>query len=347
MAKAEWTLDPSDLLRVGPTFDLESFDRASTPGWDSGSKEADQFRLSRGELLSEMQERLFANARAGGEQRILLVLQGMDTAGKGGIVRHVAGMMDPQGLAIRSFGVPTEEERSHHYLWRIRNALPSAGRIGIFDRSHYEDVLVVRVDQLADVDWEERYAEINRFEEEVAASGTTIIKVALLVSYEEQGLRLMRRLQRPDKHWKFTSNDVDSRSKWDAYQHAYQEMLAHTSTENAPWYAIPADNKWYARLAVTELVSQALASLKLSWPEVAYDVETEKQRLATTMDPEAVAKAREGAEEKRADVAEDIEEYEEQVARVNELAATDSLATLAENGAKPAASPAKKSTGRG
>ncbi len=329
---ADWTLDPSDLLRVGPDFDLASFDRAATPGWDEGEKEADEFRLARGELLSEMQERLFANGRAGKQHRVLLVMQGMDTAGKGGIVRHVAGMMDPQGLAIRSFGVPTEEEAKHHYLWRIRNALPPAGKIGIFDRSHYEDVLVVKVDQLADVDWDKRYAEINRFEEKTADLGTTIVKVALLVSKEEQGRRLMRRLGREDKLWKFNPNDVDSRSKWDDYQEAYQEMFANTSTELAPWYAIPADNKWYARLAVTELLAQALASLELSWPRVRYKVETQKRRLAATMDLAEVERAEDRFEDKAAKVAEDTEEYEEAVARVNELAATDALAMMAANG---------------
>ncbi|MDX5319206.1 MAG: polyphosphate kinase 2 family protein, partial [Actinomycetes bacterium] len=248
---ADWATDPADLLRVGADFDLASFDRGSTPGLEAGKKAGKAFRKERGDLLSEMQERLFAESRSGGGRSVLLVVQGLDTAGKGGIIRHVAGMMDPQGLAIRNFGVPTEEEREHHYLWRIRNALPKPGLIGIFDRSHYEDVLVVRVDELADVDWDERFAELIEFEKEVMAAGTAIIKVALMVSHEEQGLRLMERLDRPDKHWKYSTNDIVTRSKWDAYQAAYADMLAKTSTADAPWYVIPADRKWYARLAVT------------------------------------------------------------------------------------------------
>ncbi len=172
---AGWVSDPADHLRVGEGFDLAEFDRAATPGWEAGKTAGKAFLKERGDLLSEMQERLFAQARSGSEKSVLLVVQGLDTAGKGGIIRHVAGMMDPQGLAIRNFGVPTEEERSHHYLWRIRNALPAPGQIGIFDRSHYEDVLVVRVDELADVDWDERFAEILEFEKEVMAAGTTIV----------------------------------------------------------------------------------------------------------------------------------------------------------------------------
>lgn len=320
---AGWVRDPGDLLRVHADFDLATFDRAATPGWEAGKAAANEFRAQRGQLLSEMQERLFAQSRAGDTRSVLLVVQGLDTAGKGGIVRHVAGMMDPQGLAIRSFGVPTEEERSHHYLWRIRRGLPGPGKVGIFDRSHYEDVLVVRVDELADVDWDKRFAEINRFEQQVADSGTTIVKVALMVSKQEQGLRLMERLDRPDKHWKFNPNDVDTRARWDDYQAAYADMLAKTSTETAPWHVIPADRKWYARLAVTELLTQALASLDLTWPKVRWRVETQRRRLTETMDPEMVELAATDAAAKLAEVHEDIVAYEESVAEVTELADRD------------------------
>jgi len=320
---AGWVTDPGDLLRVGPGFDLAGVDRAATPGWDGDSDTADAFRDGRGDLLSEMQERLYANGRTGGTRSVLLVVQGLDTAGKGGIIRHVAGMMDPQGLAIRSFGVPTPEERRHHYLWRIRRALPTPGKIGVFDRSHYEDVLVVRVEKLAEVDWARRFREINAFEKKVAESGTVIVKVALMVSREEQGLRLMERLDRPDKHWKFNPGDVDTRARWDDYQAAYQDMLVHTSTGWAPWYVIPADRKWYARLAVTELLTQALASLELEWPKVRWQVETQRRRLAATMRPETLAKAAEEAGEKVPEVHEEIAEHAEDVRAVNELADVD------------------------
>ena len=326
-----WASDPGDLLLVGPTFDLSSLDRAATPGWTGDDDAADAFRLQRGELLSEMQERLFAQARAGGGTRsVLLVVQGLDTAGKGGIIRHVAGLMDPQGLALRSFGAPTAEEFRHHYLWRVRRSLPTPGKVGIFDRSHYEDVLVVRVNHLADVDWDKRFDEINRFEKQVVDGGTVIVKVALMVSREEQGLRLMERLDRPDKNWKFNPGDVDTRSKWDDYQAAYQVMLVNTSTHYAPWHVIPADNKWYARVAVTELLAQALASLELTWPTVPWQVEDQKRRLAATMDPATLVKAAESAATEAKEVHEETAAHADDVREVNELAAVD-----ANGGASP------------
>lgn len=235
----------------------------------------------RGEDLAELQEQLFAEAKGGGSRSLLLVLQGMDTAGKGGIVGHVVGMVNPHGTAVRGFGVPTEEERAHHYLWRIRNALPRPGIIGVFDRSHYEEVLVVRVHELIPPDAvEARYAELNAFEEEVAAAGTTIVKCALLISPQEQLRRLEARLDDPSRFWKYNPRDLDERALWDDYAEAYQDALTRCSTERAPWYAIPADHKWYARLAVTELLASALESLDLEWPAATFDVAAEKARIA-------------------------------------------------------------------
>lgn len=272
-------------LRVGTgpgSFDLSGMDRAATPGVKDAA-DAGDLRTSLGEELADLQERLFAEGRTGGTRSVLLVVQGLDTAGKGGIVRHVAGMLDPQGLAIRSFGVPTAEERSHDFLWRIRRALPAPGRIGVFDRSHYEDVLVARVKHLVAPDvWEARYDEIVAFERELVAAGTTIVKVALMISRDEQYDRLAARLERPDKQWKYNPGDVDTRLLWDDYQDAYQAVLDRTSIPEAPWYVVPADSKDYARLAVTKLLLDALRSLDLGWPEVDYDVEVEKRRLAAT-----------------------------------------------------------------
>ena len=205
----------------------------------------------------------------------------MDTSGKGGVVRHVIGMVDPQGVQLRAFGVPTEEERAQHYLWRIRRALPVPGRIGVFDRSHYEDVLVVRVHDLVPPEvWGARYDEINDFEKEVTASGTTIVKVALVISAAEQKARLGERLDRPDKHWKYNPGDLDERLLWPKYAEAYDAVFARTSTDVAPWHVVPADHKWYARLAVTELLSRALRNLHLDWPPADFDVEAEKARLS-------------------------------------------------------------------
>lgn len=320
-----WSTDPADLLRVGPDFSLADFDPSATPGWEHGRDEADAFRTERGVLLSEMQERLFANGKFGSKKAALLVVQGLDTAGKGGIVRHVAGMMDPQGLAIRGFGVPTPEERRHHYLWRVRRSLPTPGKVGVFDRSHYEEVLVVRVNG-ADHDWPKRFAEINRFEKRIVDSGTEIVKVALMVSREEQGLRLMERLDRRDKNWKFNPGDVDTRANWDAYIEAYQDMLVNTSTEHAPWYVIPANNKWYARLAVTELLTQALARMELDWPRPRWRVEVQKRRLAATMDAATLAQAEKEREDLTRDELEEHADYVEAVEQVNALAAIDALA---------------------
>ena len=224
---------------------------------------------------------LYANSRSGDTRSVLLVLQGMDTAGKGGIVKHVVGAANPQGIEYTSFGKPTAEELKHHYLWRIRRALPGPGHIGVFDRSHYEDVLIVRVRDLAPPDvWGKRYDEINRFERKLVDDGTTIIKVAMFVSLDEQKKRLAKRLKRPDKYWKYNPDDIDERMLWPKYQEAYQAVLDRTATDYAPWHIVPCDRKWYSRLAITELLIEALKGLNLSWPPPDFDVAVEKKRLA-------------------------------------------------------------------
>ena len=281
-----WRTPAHEVLRAGERFDLAGLDRASTPGWDGDRDAGEEHTAVRAERLSDLQELLFAHGRTDGTRSVLLVLQGLDTAGKGGIVRHVLGAVDPQGVALRSFGVPTPEERAHHYLWRIRAALPRPGLIGVFDRSHYEDVLVVRVDELVPPDvWGARYDEINDFEAEVAAAGTVIVKVMLAISPKEQAERLRERLERPDKHWKYNPGDLDVRAKWAAYEEAYQAVLDRTSTDVAPWYVVPADRKWYARMAVTELLVHALEGLGLTWPAADFDVATELARLDASRVP--------------------------------------------------------------
>lgn len=283
MSDGPWAFDAWNELRPGPRFSLADLDTSATPGYSGGSTKAGNLLAEIGEATSDLQERLYAHGRSGGTRSVLLVVQGMDTSGKGGIMRHVVGMVDPQGVELHAFGVPTPEERRHHYLWRIRKALPAAGRIGVFDRSHYEDVLVVRVDQLVPPEeWEKRYDEINAFEDEVVGGGTTIVKVALMISHHEQYKRLHQRLERPDKYWKFNPNDVDSRAKWPAYQEAYQAVFARTSTDVAPWHVIPADEKWYARLAVSQLLWQALVGLDLDWPPAEFDVAEQLARLEAT-----------------------------------------------------------------
>ncbi len=290
-----WTEDPRRVLTAGADFDLRTFDPGATPAFDGKKRDGEQLTAERGELLAELQERLFAEGRAGGNRSVLCVVQGIDTAGKGGVARHVMGMVDPQGVQLRSFGVPTEEERNHHYLWRIRKALPTPGHIGVFDRSHYEDVLVVRVDQLVEESvWRPRYDEINAFERELVDQGTTVLKFALMVDRDEQGIRLMERLDRPDKRWKFSPGDLHTRSQWDDYQEAYADVFRYTSTAYAPWYVIPANHKWYSRLAITEILTRTLVDLRPNWPEADFDVAAMREQLAQSMSDDAL---RESAEE--------------------------------------------------
>lgn len=277
----EWRESPSDTLRVNAGFSIAELDCASTPGFTGDEEHATDLMEATGGALSDLQERLFADGRSDGTRSVLLVVQGMDTSGKGGIMRHVVGMVDPQGVQHHSFGVPTEEEKAHHYLWRIENALPTPGNIGVFDRSHYEDVLVVRVHNYVEpAVWGARYDEINAWEAKVAASGIRIVKCALMVSKAEQLNRLEARLERPDKYWKYNPHDLDERGYWDDYMEAYQAVFDKCSTEVAPWYAIPADNKWYARLAVTELLTRALDDMDVTWPPADFDVEAERRRIA-------------------------------------------------------------------
>ncbi|MEY9933248.1 PPK2 family polyphosphate:nucleotide phosphotransferase [Catenulispora sp. GP43] len=236
-----------------------------------------------GARLADLQERLFAQSRGGADparQNLLLVLQGMDTSGKGGTVKHVAGVMDPGGLRINSFKAPTEEELSHDFLWRIRKALPTPGMVGVFDRSHYEDVLIVRVRDLVPREqWELRYGLINEFEQELADQGTTVVKCFLHISRDTQKERLLARLDDPTKLWKYSTNDVKERKLWPAYQEAYQAALSLTSTETAPWYVIPADRKWYRNYAITRLLIETLERIGPEWPPADYDIKTEKQRV--------------------------------------------------------------------
>jgi PPK2 family polyphosphate:nucleotide phosphotransferase len=270
-------------LQVGEGFELSAVDPASTPGFDGKKQDGGRALAEGARRLSELQEKFFAGSRHGDTRKVLLVLQGMDTSGKGGVVRHVVGAIDPQGVDLTAFKAPTKAERSHSFLWRVRNQLPSAGMIGVFDRSHYEDVLIARVQQLAPVDEiEQRYDLINDFEREVADDETTIIKVMLHISKEEQRQRLQERLDRPDKYWKFDPGDIDQRMRWDDYMDAYQTVLGRTSTAHAPWFVVPADRKWYARLAVQNLLIHALSGMDLAWPAAEFDVEAQKQRLANS-----------------------------------------------------------------
>ena len=272
-------------LRLPPgPVDLTAIPTDATPRFDGDKKQARAALDAMGPELAELQERLFAQGRSAqgqsGGRRILLVLQGTDTSGKGGTLRHTVGLVDPQGIRITSFKAPTDEELAHDFLWRIRNALPGPGYIGVFDRSHYEDVLIARVRELAPPEEiERRYGAINDFERELVDDGVTVVKCLLHISADEQRQRLLARLDDPTKHWKFNPKDLDERARWAAYRTAYEIALERTNTEHAPWHVIPADHKWYRDLAVGGLLLEALRAMDLSWPEADFDVAEQRRRL--------------------------------------------------------------------
>lgn len=271
----------SELLRV-PTgaVDLAAIDPGSTPGVSS-REEAEEELPKLAARLEELQERLFAAARGGdSNRRVLLVLQGMDTSGKGGTVRHVIGQLDPNGTRLTAFKAPTEEERAHDFLWRIRRALPTAGEVGIFDRSHYEDVLIARVRKLAlPMIIGRRYQLINGFERKLVADGAALVKCFLHISRDEQKERLLARLDNPAKHWKYNPGDVDERELWPQYQDAYRVVLEKCSTPDAPWYVVPADHKWYRNYAVTRLLVEALERIDPQYPVGDFDLDVERERV--------------------------------------------------------------------
>ncbi len=271
-----------DALRVDPdSSDLAAVDPTAFPVGPTSKSAARDDLTTTGVELDELQERLYAEGVAGGgSRRVLLVLQGMDTSGKGGTIRHVAGLVNPHGLRVHSFSRPTPEELRHDFLWRVRREVPPPGFIGIFDRSHYEDVLVARVDSLVPEDvWRERYALINAFEAELAEEGTTVVKCLLHISPDAQRKRLLARLDDPHKHWKYDPADLDARGKWSRYQEAYADVLRECSSPAAPWYAVPSDRKWYRNWAVGRILLETLRELDPRYPSVSFDPIAEKGRL--------------------------------------------------------------------
>lgn len=293
MANQEQSLSAHSLIPLSEALraprgevDVRDLPTDSTPGYPGiGKQDAVDFRLALEAELSDLQERLYAvgRTRPDDSRRVLLVVQGMDTSGKGGVIRHAIGMVDPQGIQLKAFKAPTDEELSHDFLWRIRRALPSPGMIGIFDRSHYEDVLVVRVENLVPrTEWEARYEIINEFESELADSGYEMIKCFLHISSQEQKQRLLARLEDPAKHWKYNPGDVKVRSRWDDYMDAFGVALTRCNPDHAPWYVIPSDRKWYRDWAVAELLRERLDAMNLEWPKADFDVATEIARVSET-----------------------------------------------------------------
>jgi PPK2 family polyphosphate:nucleotide phosphotransferase len=264
----------------------KDYDPDFTGGFDDKEGALEKVAANVGRL-SELQEKLYAQDTYG----VLVIFQAIDAAGKDGAIRHVMSGINPQGCHVTSFKSPSAEELDHDYLWRASKALPQRGMIGIFNRSYYEEVLVVKVrpELLAKQKlpgkpggkafWERRYKEINRFEKYLTANGIVVIKFFLNLSKDEQRKRFLARIDEPDKNWKFSVADYEERARWDDYQDAFEDMLNHTSTAQAPWFVIPSDNKWFARLAISETLCTVLERLDLRFPEVGDEARAELQRI--------------------------------------------------------------------
>lgn len=252
----------STLVKPGATVDLADHPPDARLGMNE-AEEAERLTAAAGERLAEHTTRLAAD----GKRSVLVVMQGMDASGKDGAVKKCIGPANPMMVRVASFKAPTSQELAHDFLWRITRELPARGQLGVFNRSHYEDVLVVRVENIVpEKIWRPRYDAINAWEQNLANEGTTIVKLFLHISKEEQAERFQKRLEDPRKNWKFNVDDLAKREKWDEYMDAYREMLERTSTRWAPWHVIPADRKWVRDAAITEILAQTLEGLKLEYP---------------------------------------------------------------------------------
>lgn len=255
-------------IEPGQKLHLGKIDPGETSRFDGDKKAGEAALLKLNKKLEALQELLYAEQK----RKVLVVLQAMDTGGKDGVIRHVFEGVNPQGVRVASFKVPTPLELAHDYLWRIHQQAPAKGEIVIFNRSHYEDVLVVRVHQFVPREvWSRRYEQIAAFEQMLAGEGTTILKFFLHIDKKEQKERLEARRDDPEKRWKFNVGDLKERELWDDYQHAYEEAISRTSTEYAPWYVVPANKKWYRNLVVASIIVNKLESLKMSFPEADFD----------------------------------------------------------------------------
>ena len=251
-------------IRPGNKFHANDFDPAETK-LAAGKKEVAEETADTQKRLGELQELLYADHR----RKLLVILQGMDTSGKDGTVRHVMGGFNPQGVRVQSFKKPTEEELEHDFLWRVHQQVPAAGEIVVFNRSHYEDVLVVRVHELVPpAVWRKRYRQINDFERMLSETGTVILKFFLHISAKEQRKRLQARIDDPTKRWKFQHGDLEERKRWDDYMQAYEDAINKTSTEYAPWYVVPSDAKWYRNFVIGSVVLREMERLKMKYPQI-------------------------------------------------------------------------------
>lgn len=261
------------LIEPGKKVDLSQWDPDETSAWPEGKKAAKELVLALNDKLETLQELLYAEHK----HRLLIVLQAMDTGGKDGVIRSVFKGVNPSGVRVASFKAPTQVELDHDYLWRVHQQTPGKGEIVIFNRSHYEDVLVVRVHNLVPAEtWKKRYEQIRHFEHMLTQEGTAILKFFLHISKEEQKERLQERIDIPEKQWKFSSGDLKERALWDEYQHAFEEALAKTSTKDAPWFVIPANRNWYRNLIISRIVVDTLESLKMKYPPAEVGIEDTK-----------------------------------------------------------------------
>jgi PPK2 family polyphosphate:nucleotide phosphotransferase len=289
----EHLIDPMRVAAGSKVVLGRDYDPGYRAGWLHKEEGEEQLELGV-QLLAEYQDRLAAQETFG----VLVILQGIDAAGKDGTVRHVMSGVNPQGVTVSSFKQPSAEELSHDFLWRCSRRLPSRGQIGIFNRSHYEEVLVVRIhpellaaerlpDSAARGDiWKRRYREINEWERYLVQNGIRIVKLFLNLSRDEQRARFLERIENPEKNWKFSLSDVREREHWDEYQVAFSEMLSHTSTEWAPWYVVPADHKWFAHIVVGAAIVTTLMDIDPHYPEVDAATQAELQQARTALDAE-------------------------------------------------------------
>lgn len=255
-------------VQPGQKIDLETYPTRDDQVFDADKRHGKGAMKALADQIGELQEMLYAQ----GKHKFLFVIQAMDTGGKDGTIKDVFESVNPQGLRCEPFKKPTSKELAHDYLWRIHKKVPGKGELVIFNRSHYEDILAVRVRDIAPESvWSKRYDHINAFEQMLADEGCAIVKILLHISRDEQKQRLQARLDNPAKHWKFNPGDLDDRALWPKFMNAYQDVLAQTSTDHAPWYVIPADRKWYRNLAVGSIVADTFRSLKMSFPEPEFD----------------------------------------------------------------------------
>jgi PPK2 family polyphosphate:nucleotide phosphotransferase len=291
---------PSDIVkrfrvRKGGKFSIKDHDAADTYGLDIDKEEAKAMLAAGVRRLSDLQERLYAQDR----WAVLVIVQAMDAAGKDGVIKHVMSGINPQGCQVHAFKAPSAQDLDHDFMWRTSIALPERGRIGLFNRSYYEETLVVRVhpeilarqrlppELVTKKIWSERFEDIRALERYLSRNGTLLLKFFLNVSKEEQRKRFLERIEEPAKRWKFSARDVEERKLWDRYMDAYQDMIRHTATREAPWYVVPADNKWFTRLVVAAVIGDRMEKLELQFPKVDDAALREMRTLRTALQREA------------------------------------------------------------